>query len=85
MKLKRTMAGFLSAVVGFSSLGLSALAPASVSAANPWDGAAETSILEKKRVSSDESLLQEDGNNPGKYTWGYLQTNSDSKSLRVNT
>ena len=79
MKLKRTMAGFLSAVVGFSSLGLSALAPASVSAANPWDGAAETSILEKKRVSSDESLLQEDDNNPGKYTWGYLQTNSDSK------
>lgn len=79
MKLKRTMAGFLSAVVGLSSLGLSALAPASVSAADPWDGATETSILEKQRVSSDESLLQEDDNDPGKFTWGYLQTNSDGK------
>ncbi len=70
MKLKRTIAGIVSAVMGLSSLGLSVLAPASVSAADPWEGGTETSILQAQ-VSSDE--IEPDGN-----SWGYIQSNQDS-------
>lgn len=75
MKFKRTIAGFAAAAVSLSSLGLSALAPATVSAANPWDGATETSILESGNTNavSNESSRTTDNSGTPVYN-GYLQT-----------
>ena len=56
MKFKRTIAGFAAAAVSLSSLGLSEIAHATVSAATPWDGPPETSILQssnKNAVSNE--------------------------------